>query len=518
MLNGHMMGMSFREVPAAARADAEILAAIQQLIPVPSGEEIRLMPRQAVMDLMEELRQVGKDERVRSLLSALEFDGDAVFQNSYSQIASRSLRLDTSTVYQLLREMARTRESRNDILRRLLAPVAEDALDRLVDNVDDEKARLLRYSLENWAGTKRAGLEEVDPDDLSGGEGTVGQPVSRTRLDYERLSPELQKYSRYFLKNLFRLNNIHGHNQFYHPPEAIENYWEIIGYDQGAFHAEMAPASRSLAVGLYRTSKSFGLDRSEDPDYYSLLEMLASERREPKIKGCRVELHGVDHNDEVALQEALSIETVMVEDPTLPPHAIGIPHKMSAEGKDLFLSRLRQMSGIRAELSFPINTKNLQCGDQDFSVLGFDLELDEVTGKFTLDGVEVSEASLDQVVMVVGEKLHALARQLYRDPPHFPHPDVDALDAEVHALIEKAEKNGLTDEMAREIVAKITVLDYYESLAKYSYALAEQILKFLDGTQVITFTAPRPILAIINRVLEEKGADEVVLAGLGGPR
>ncbi|MGE5379420.1 MAG: hypothetical protein ACM3L5_00935 [Candidatus Saccharibacteria bacterium] len=513
-----MTGMSFREIPAAARADAEILAAIQQLVPVPSGDIVRLLPRQAAMDRMEELRQVGDEEGARVLLKALGFDGETVFRNSYSQMASRSLRLETSTVFLLLREMAGTRESRNDILRRLLAPVAEVGLGELSERIDAERARLLRYSLENWAGTRKAGPEEVDPDDLSGGEGMVGQPISRTRLDHERLTPELKKYSRYFLKNLFRLNNIHGHNQFFHPPEAVENYWEVIAYDQGVFHVEMAPASRSLAVGLYRTSKSFGLDRSEDPDYYSLVEMLASEKREPRIKGCRVELHGANQDDEVALQEALSIETVMVEDPTLPPRAIGIPHKLSEEGRKLFLSRLRQMSGVRAELRFPLNTRDPQCGDQDFSVLGFDLELDEVTGRFSLDGAEVSEANVDQIVLAVGEKLHALARQVYRDPARFPQPDVDVLDAEVHQLIADAEKEGLTDDMAREIVAKITVLDYYESLAKYSYALGEQIRRYLEGTQVVTFTAPRPLLAILNRVLEEKGADEVVLSGLGGPR
>jgi hypothetical protein len=333
-------------------------------------------------------------------------------------------------------------------------------------------------------------------------------------MDNERLPPDLKKYSRYFLKNLFRLNNIHGRNEFYHPPEAVENYWEIISPDQGVFHAEMAPASNSLAIGLYRTSKSFGLERSDNPDYYGLLEMLATEKREPRIKGCQVELHGASREDEVALQETLSIETLLAEDPAMPPRAIGLPQRLSDEGRELFLSRLRQLSGVRAEVLFPINPRDPDCGDQDFSVLGFDLRLDRETDRFLLDDTVVSEATADQVALAIGGKLLALSRQLYRDPAGFPQPDVDALDVEVHALISRAEQEGLSDGLAREIVAKITVLDYYESLAKYSHALGEQVRRYLEGTQVVTFTVPRALLALLDRRFEERGADDIVLSGL----
>jgi hypothetical protein len=506
--------MSFREVPAGERADAEILAALLGLVPVPFDERIRLMSRRAVMERIEELRTAGEEEQVHALLGALEFDGEAIFRRSYSQMASRSIRVNTSTLYRMLVVMAETRESRSDLMRRLLAPLVEGALKEVSEQADEERLRLLRYSLDGWVGTRRSGPEELDSDDVGGSEGTVGRPVLRTRLDNERLPPDLKKYSRYFLKNLFRLNNIHGRNEFYHPPETVENYWEIISPDQGVFHAEMAPASNSLAVGLYRTSKSFGLERSDNPDYYSLLEMLAMEKREPLVKGCRVELHGASREDEVVLQEILSIESVLAEDPTMPPMTVGLPQKMSPEGRELFTSRLRQLSGVRAEVLFPINPRDPDCGDLDYSVLGFDLRLDEDNGKFVLDDATVSDESADQLDLAIGGKLLALSRQLYRDPGNFPAPDVDALDAEVHGLITKAERGGLSDELAREIVAKITILDYYESLAKYSHALGEQLRRYLDGTQVVTFTVPRALLALLDRRFEEKSVDDIILAVL----
>jgi len=123
---------------------------------------------------------------------------------------------------------------------------------------------------------------------------------------------------------------------------------------------------------------------------------------------------------------------------------------------------------------------------------------------------------MHEVVLAVGEKLLGLSRQVYRDPANFPQPDIDELDAEVRRLIDRAEEDGLTEEMAREIVAKITVLDYYESLAKFSYALSEQLVEYLEGMQTITFAIPRVLLALLNRVLEERSADELVLSSLGG--
>ncbi len=506
--------MPFRDMPAGEWADAEILAALLDLIPVRSKEVIRLLSRQEVMDRIEELRTAGDGEEAYRLLGDLEFNGEAVFKKCFSQMASRSVRVRTATLYRILEALAKTNESRSDLLRRLLAPVVREALDDIAENADENKIRILRFSLDGWTGTRRTGPEEIDSDDVGGSEGAASRPVLRTRIENEGLPSDLRKYARYFLKNLFRLNNIHGRNEFFHPPEAVENYWELISPDQGVFHVEMTPASRSFAVGLYHTSKSFGLERSENAEYYGLLEMLTTEKRDPRVKGCQVEVHGTSREEDIALQEALSIETVLFDEHTVIPRAIGIPQKMSPEGQELFRSRLKDLSGIRAEVRFPVNARDPDCGDQDYSVLGFDLRLDPATERFLLDDAEVSESTMDQMILAIGGKLLALSRQLHRDPGKFPQPDMDALDAEVHALIAKAERDGLNDELAREIVAKITILDYYESLAKYSYALSDQVRRYLEGTQVVTFTIPRVLLALLNRRFEQQSIDEIILAGL----
>lgn len=512
--------MSFSEVPVPQAADAEILASLQGLLPVRSGEIIRLLPRKTVIDLIEESRQSGDRERTSSLLEALEFDGEAVFRRSFSQIASRSAVLRTSTLARMLEVMAETAESRDDLMRRLLAPVIDGALENAADSIDEEKMELLQLSLDDWK--KRAGQDEVDADDVAGArEGSPSPPVLRVRLGSGAVPEDLLKYSRYFLKNLFRLNNIHGNNEFYHPPEVIEDYWEVVSPEQGVFHLELAPSSRTMAVGLYRTARSFGLARTENPDYFDLVEFLVSEERTPRIKGCRVQVHGATVEDELVLQEALSIESDVMEDPLAGGWAAAVPRPMSPDGLAAFRSRLMQLTGIRAEVRFPVNFQDHECGEQDFSVLGFDLRLDGGTGRFVIDDVPVSEGTADSVGLAFAGKLLALSRQLYRDPGRFPSPDLDRLEEEVRALIARAERDELTEDLTREIVAKITVLDYYESLAKYSYALGEQLTAVLEGTQNVTFTIPRVLLVILDSALGPGELDQRVRRALvngGGAR
>jgi hypothetical protein len=507
-----MRVMPFRDVPAEQSADAEILAAVLGLVPVRSEGVVRLMSKQEVMDRIEELRCAGEETESYRLLADLEFDGEGVFRRSFSQMASKSIRVQTSTLFRMLEAMASTNESRNDLLRRAFAPAVREGFRPIEVGVDEEKAKMIWFSLDQWAALKPSSPEE-DPTDVA--PGIPGyRPELRTRTDNERLPPDLRKYSRYFLKNLFRLNNIHGHNEFYYPPEVIENYWEVVSPDQGIFQAEMVPVTRSLTVGLYRTERSFGLQRTANPDYFGLAEMIALEKRVPRIKGCRVDVHGETTEDEVALQEALGIETVLFEDGSPMTGAMGIHQELSADGLALFRKKLRELSGVRAEVRFPVNPASPDTWDTDYSVLGFDLRLDPDTGRFLLDDAIVSEPTLDQVVLAVGAKLLALSRQLYREPGNFPQPDVESLDRKVHALIAQAEKEGLTDERAREIVAMIIVLDYYEALAKYSYALSEHLLHYLEGTQVVTLTIPRVLLAILDRVLEERDADDIILEAL----
>jgi hypothetical protein len=242
---------------------------------------------------------------------------------------------------------------------------------------------------------------------------------------------------------------------------------------------------------------------------------LGSERRIPRVKGSRVEVHGMTVDDEIVLEEALSIESMLVEDPTIEGQSASVPMAMSSQGLVSFRSHLRSLSGIRAEVRFPVNVNDPYGGDQEYSVLGFDLDYDREAGAFILDEERISPVDHHLVVLTVGGKLLGLSRQLSNDPANFPAPDVHELESEVHALIARAEDTDLTEELAKEIVAKITVLDYYESLAKFSYALSERIILLLEGDQKIEFTIPRALLALLNAALLTKSADEILLNGLG---
>lgn len=507
-----MTGMSVQEVLEGRASDAGIVAALLGLVPVRSAGRVELLSRQEVEERAEEFRSRDEEAGAKELLSALDFDGEAVFRRIFSQMGSRSVRVRTSTLYRMLDNMAATGESRDGLVRRVLGPVIGKKIDVISDQLDEGKRDMLRYSLDEWSGAKRAGLEEACPLDFHIGAAEPSRPALRTTLGKEKVPEEVRKYSRYFFKNLFRLNNLHGDNEFFYPPEVIENYWEVIAPDQGAFGVEMCPSAGTFTVSLFDPSRSFGLERTDNPDYFGLVEMLALEARKGGIRGSRVTVRGATVDDDLALRELLGIETHFLDDDRL-LFSAGLPEELSPEGLAAFRKGLRELGGIKAEVLFPINERS-EGGAEDFTILGFDIKLDKISGRFTLDGTEVSEEDLDQLAMAIGMKLLALSRRLYRDPPNFPRPDVEGLERQVRRLMEKAEKEGLSEALTREIVAKITVLDYYESLERYSYALAARIVGHLQGAQEITFTIPRVLQVLLDLALEGRPLDDVLLSGL----
>jgi len=504
--------MRIREVPADQRIDAEILAALLDLIPVLDGDRYVLMGRRDVIDKVEEARHLRDRDRGIELARAMEFNAESVFRERYTQMASKTVAVRTSTLFRILIEASATGESRDDMMRRLFRPTVEKVIDELAACMSDESEDMLRYSLEEWKGSREPRVKEMDADDLQ--EGEVVLPVLRHRIPPKDLPADLRKYSRYFLKNLFRLNNIYGQYEFFYPPEIIERYWEFISPDQGTFEMEIVPASGSLSLRLYDVSKRFGLGRSENPDYFDLVEFLTRDARKRCIKGCKVTVHGWTPEDDEVLGQMMLIETD-VGDEELPDGRGCIAHDLSPEGLEEFRRLLRKLSGIRVEVLFPVSESSAD-GRDDLAVLDFDISVDHETGRMFIDGAEASDRSMHEVVVLIGKRLLDLSRRAYREPSRFPQPNIDELDAEVHRLIAEAEEEGLTEEMAREIVAKITILDYYEALARYSYVLSEQIVKYLEEEKTVTFTMPRMLLALLNRVLEQRSADEIILERLEG--
>ncbi|NLK25993.1 MAG: hypothetical protein GX307_05405 [Euryarchaeota archaeon] len=504
--------MNLREIPVHQRADAEVLAALLGLIPVRDDEHYTLLPRREVIDLVEDMRLAGEREKAFELLAALEFDDETVFREHCTRVASKNVSVKTATLFRMLQEASITGEGRSAMMCRLLRPWVQKAFDEMKEQLPDEREEIVSYSLERWGEVKRPEADERDLLDVESKEHPI--PVMRFRYKSNELPEDLRKYSRYFLKNLFRLNNIYGGNEFHYPPEMIERYWEFVSPNQGTFELEIIPTTRAMTLRLFEVSRSFGLEKTENPDYYGIVEFLAREARKQCIKGCKIRLTGRQSQDDEILGEMMAIEADLPEGRA--PYGPGcIMHELTPEGLELFRLHLRRLSGIRAEVLFPLS-EHVDARRDDLAVLGFDLYFDEESGRFRLDNAEASGRSMHEVVLTVGGKLLDLARQVYHDPPRFPHPNIEELDAEVHRLIQEAEEEGLGEETAKEIVAKITILDYYEGLANYSYAISEHLVEYLEGQQTITFSIPRVLLALLNRVLEEKTPDELVLSGLGG--
>ena len=178
-------------------------------------------------------------------------------------------------------------------------------------------------------------------------------------------------------------------------------------------------------MGLFRTSRGFGMNRTENEDYYNLLELLASERRDPRIHGCRVDLHGPTFEDEQYLQEALSVETVLVEEPCPRRHTgrkAPAPEPRGTESLPLPAAKdcpgFVRRSSSRLTSPTRIWARGLlgpgvrpcirsRCRTVSSSMIPI-----------------VSPGTQQDVVLVIGSKLLALSRRVYPRPAAFPEPDV----------------------------------------------------------------------------------------------
>ncbi len=479
--------MKIVEFSPNRRDDAEIFASIQGLVPHHHKDKTVL------------------EERVKED----EFNEEEVFKSSYSRMVSKSFRIRSTTLYKILQQSARTLETRNEILRRLLIPSIRKEIDSTRDMADKEKMELVLYALEEWGEEAHDRFEEIDAGLIKNGyRESLCQPLVCTHVHGNRLPEDLRGSAHSFLRDLFRLNNIHG-DQFFYSPEVLTKYWNLIATDPGSFDPEISPVMGTMRGFFFRNPICFSLEKSEASDYYDLVEFLALERRKPRIASTRVQIRGLTDQDDFIVQEMLGIETHLYDDQMHIPSALGIPQDLSEEGLQLFREDIRRLSGIKASLAFP-------CFSTPSSCLEFSIGLSDNQHHFTLDGVEVRREGMEELIRVVGIKVFQLAKLAYRDPSRFPQPDLDAIDRQLQELVDKAEKDGLDEAISRDIVIKATILDFYEALAKLTFSMSAELERYLEGSQVVTLTIPRVLLAYLDQALEGRDLEDVLTEGMEG--
>ena len=414
----------------------------------------------------------------------------------------------------MLSEEGEMKEGRGEALLRLLVPVIRSSIEQNTKDIDRDRADLALSSLDDIASMKHPRSQETGMlENTQTFYVRSSLPVIHHRADGDRLPADMRKYARYFLKNMFRLNNIHGDNEFFHPPEVIEKFWEIIAHDQGTFRVNISPIRNEMYLILYRTTKTFGLARTDNPDYLKLSELLILEGRRSSIRGCKIEIKGLSHMDDLILQEMMSIETNLFDDHADAQHQGRIVDDLTTEGTAAFQKRLRELSGITVSFHFPVADDEVAKDPEEeeggrYNSLRFDLKVKK--GRFLLNDLDIEGDDEERLSMLIGGKLMDLSQRIYHGHGNFPTPDLDELDREVHLLMDKAEKSGLSEALAREIIAKITVLDYYESLTKFSMAISKELKKYLESTVVVTFTIPQILLAFLNEELEHRTIDEII--------
>ena len=455
------------KINGLSETDAQILASMLDCVPVSLGEATEFLKKDA---------------------ADLTFDGERLFKNTFSQMTSAKIKMQTATAYKLMELMSATGESKNGIIRKLFSPVIAEQIDHYAALIAPEKLEILKFVLSEWSKT----TSNIDMDYPEACRAEItSMPVMKITLDEDNVPAELAICAREFLKSLFQLNNLID-NQPRYSPQLIEEYWEEISPDTGIFAAEVCPYSQRFSVTLYRPVSYFSIKRTADELYEPLLEMLMCESRLPSISNCQINTQGISLEDELLLQEIKSIEALVLGGKV-------IPQELSAEGRQHLRSLLQKIDSLNVDVKFPADGKS--------SVLIFDLELQD--DHFLLDGVAVSYDRQEELVDVIKKRLIHLSQKISSVP---------ALTEEeayrrIKELLAIAEEK-LTDEDVLELTRLNIISAYYTSINNYSKILCQEILSYLLGMREMSFTIPKILLTLLNCTFLEKSADEILSANL----
>ncbi len=445
--------------------DSEILAAMLDYIPVDTEDGVELLKKEAAGNV--------------------EFNGEKLFKSTFSQMTSSKIRMRTSTAYKMMNLMSDNGESKNSIIRKMFSPAIESKIESYSPMISPDKLEIIRFVLNEW--TKTASNADSDYPEACRAK-IVSMPVMKITLDEDNVSKEYIISAREFIKCLFQLNNIINNRPKY-SSEMIDEYWEEVSPDSGIFSAELCPYLKKLSIQLFDPCYRFSIKRTDDDLYDQVAEMLLLESRMETIANCTVRTYGTLVEDETSVQEIKSIESEILEERV-------IPKEVSEEGLEHIRKLLKTISSLNVDMRFP---------SEDFlCFLNFDITL--VDDTFMIDGVEIKEENKDSISEIIKIRLIELSQKICCNI-HIRSED------EVYNRIQEIldiNEEEISEECISELIELNCISNLYGSINNYCRVICDEILKYLLGMREMSFTIPNILLTILNCILLEKPADEIL--------
>lgn len=458
-------------IKGLSKSDSEILAAMLDCVPVNIDEEsIEFLKKEAA--------------------GSTEFDGERLFKSTFSQMTSSKIKMRTATAYKLMNLMSASGESKNSIIRKMFSPAIENKIETYSSMISPDKLEILKFVLNEW--TKTASNADSDYPEACRAK-VVSMPVMKITLDEDNVSEEYILGAREFIKCLFQLNNIINSKPRY-PSEVIDEYWEDVSPDSGIFSAELCPYLKKLSIQLFDPYYRFSIKRTDDELYDSVAEMLLLESRMSGIANCTVRTYGSSVEDETSVQEIKSIEADILEEKV-------IPKEVSAEGLARIQKLLKGISNLNVDMKFP---------SEDFlCFLNFDITLDNDV--FKIDGVEVKEENKEKISEIIKIRLVELSQKICCNAQMHSEEEIYNRIQEILNIKEE----DVSEKVVSELIELNCISDLYDSINNYCKVICDEITKYLLGIREMSFTIPNILLTILNCILLERPADEILSEHMG---
>lgn len=458
-------------IKGLSKSDSEILAAILDCVPVNIDEEnIEFLKKETV--------------------GSTEFDGERLFKRTFSQMTSSKIKMRTATAYKLMNLMSASGESKNSMIRKMFSPAIENKIEMYSPMISPDKLEILKFVLNEW--TKTTSNADSDYPEACRAK-VVSMPVMKITLDEDNVSEEYVINAREFIKCLFQLNNIINRKLRY-SSEVIDEYWEDVSPDSGIFSAELCPYLKKLSIQLFDPYYRFSIKRTDDELYDLVAEMLLLESRMGGITNCTVRTYGSSVEDETSVQEIKSIETDILEEKI-------IPKEISAEGLAHIQKLLKSVSNLNVDMKFP---------SEDFlCFLNFEITLGNDV--FMMDGVEVKEENKDKISEIIKIRLVELSQRICCNTQM--HSEAETYSRVQEILNIKEE--DISEDNVSELIELNCISDLYSSINSYCKVICDEIMRYLLGMREMSFTIPNILLTILNCILLERPADEILSEHLG---
>ena len=453
-------------IKGLSKSDSEILAAMLDCVPVNIDEEsIEFLKKEAA--------------------GSTEFDGERLFKSTFSQMTSSKIKMRTATAYKLMNLMSASGESKNSIIRKMFSPAIKNKIETYSSMISPDKLEILKFVLNEW--TKTASNADSDYPEACRAK-VVSMPVMKITLDEDNVSEEYILGAREFIKCLFQLNNIINSKPRY-PSEVIDEYWEDVSPDSGIFSAELCPYLKKLSIQLFDPYYRFSIKRTDDELYDSVAEMLLLESRMSSIANCTVRTYGSSVEDETSVQEIKSIEADILEEKV-------IPKEVSAEGLARIQKLLKGIINLNVDMKFP---------SEDFlCFLNFDITLDNDV--FKIDGVEVKEENKEKISEIIKIRLVELSQKICCNAQMHSEEEIYSRIQEILNIKEE----DVSEKDVSELIELNCISDLYDSINNYCKVICDEITKYLLGIREMSFTIPNILLTILNCILLERPADEIL--------